>query len=294
MVLRSQSLATKKKRPLDLPDFERPPLVEVVLGVQFSELTGYRTFHAGLLWDSAFRAEFKKCVERPPLDRVFETFGSAKPAQPRLQLLSVPGPPVPRLWFINPDETELIQVQADRFLHNWRRRQDNPDYPRYEPIRQRFFNELTELKAFVEKEEIGSIEPNQCEITYVNHIEISDDMSPSSQLHRIFDFWDLFGSDSDRSGGLLPEFEDGRFSLRFVITDPKSTDPRGRLHIAAEPAIGPDDRSILRLNLTARGSPSSPTFEAVADFLDLGRDAIVRAFTAITTAEMHELWRRIK
>ena len=89
-------------------------------------------------------------------------------------------------------------------------------------------------------------------------------------------------------------FEDGRFLLRFVIKDPESGEPRGRLHIEAQPAINEDNTPIIRLNLTARGNPTAPTPQGVADVLDIGRDAIVRGFTAITTSEMHEHWGRTK
>ena len=37
-------------RPEDLPDFRDPPLVEVVLGVQFATVAGFGSVHAGLLW----------------------------------------------------------------------------------------------------------------------------------------------------------------------------------------------------------------------------------------------------
>lgn len=294
MASSAQTSVEGKDRPADLPDFKRPPLIEVVLGVQFSELRDYRTHHVGALWNSKFRDQFPTCVERPPLSATFETFGSTQPIQPRLQILEVPGPTVLRQWFINSDETELIQIQADRFLHNWRRKEDNPLYPRYELIREKFFKELAKLESFFQEEDIGSIEPNQCEITYVNHISLSDKSDPRLQFHRIFRFWNSFDREPAQQGERLPVFEDGRFHLRFVIKDPESGEPRGRLHIEAQPAIKDDDTQIITLNVTARGSPASPTFPGVADFLDIGRDAIVRGFTAITTSEMHEHWELIK
>ena len=126
MVSSPQQSIAKKDRPVDLPEFEKPPVVEVVLGIQFSELRRYRTFHAGLLWGEKFRkAGFPKCVERPSLDPAFETFGAPGRNESRLQLIQMPGPEVPRLWFINHDETELVQIQSDRFLHNWRKSQGN-------------------------------------------------------------------------------------------------------------------------------------------------------------------------
>ena len=187
------SSIARTTRPADLPDFKNPPLAEVVLGVQFSDLTGYRTQHAGLLWERHFRRDFPECVERPPIEAVFETFGAVSVGPPSLkvQVLEAPGPIIPRLWFINDDNTELIQMQADRFLHNWRSEQKAP-YPRYEPIREHFFQELEIVESFLDGEKIGSLEPNQCEVTYVNHIALADGTDPWTQLHRIFGVWQSF------------------------------------------------------------------------------------------------------
>jgi hypothetical protein len=48
----------------------------------------------------------------------------------------------------------------------------------------------------------------------------------------------------------------------------------------------------LRLSLTARGRPQQEGTAGVLQFLDLGREYVVRTFAAITTSEMHEVWRR--
>lgn len=116
----------------------------------------------------------------------------------------------------------------------------------------------------------------------------------SLQLSRIFSFWGLVQSSANPSSAHEAELERGQFILSFVISDRNSREPLGRLHIEAEPAIETDDFPIVRLTLTARGSPISPTLQGVADFLDLGRETIVRAFTAVTTEEMHNIWGRIK
>jgi uncharacterized protein (TIGR04255 family) len=294
MTSRLQPPVVGAERPADLPDFERPPVVEVVLGVQFTELTAYRTWHAGLLWDSTFRAHFPRCVEQPPLDPLFETFGSQKPARNLLRIQQMSGPIVPRLWFVSHDESDLIQFQSDRFLHNWRRFQQDTRYPRYEPVRERFFEEISDVMSFLNNNEIGLLEPNQCEITYVNHIKLNDGGDPRLDFWRIFTFFGPFQSNTNPDSAHETQLEDGRFAIRFVIFERHNKQPLGRLHIVAEPAVETDDTPIVRLSLTARGSPISPTLQGVADFLDVGRESIVRTFAAITTEEMHKIWGRIR
>lgn len=201
---------------------------------------------------------------------------------------------MPRLWFVNSDDTELVQFQADRSVHNWRKvASNNSEYPRYEVIKDRFFKELRLLNGFLDQESIGNIEPNQCEVTYVNHIMTNDnnniwnrpDMALRILLH-------TSGNDSDRAAR-LPRMEDTRHSARYVIENSEGG-PLGRLIVTSQPAIGADQRPVLRLDLTARGAPAEATFDAVSNFFDVGRETIVRGFTAITTPDMHKRWHRVK
>jgi hypothetical protein len=46
------------------------------------------------------------------------------------------------------------------------------------------------------------------------------------------------------------------------------------------------------MNLTARGRPDEESIEGALRFLDIGREWIVRGFAAVTTPEMHAIWRR--
>jgi uncharacterized protein (TIGR04255 family) len=107
-------------RPADLPDFDEPPVVETVLSVQFDPLTEMRTAHLGLFWNE-FRTDFPKTAERPPLGRIFEQFPETPRTRLGLELQSYENPPVPRLCFVTAQGNEMIQVQSDRFIRNWRK-----------------------------------------------------------------------------------------------------------------------------------------------------------------------------
>lgn len=275
-------------RPADLPDYERPPLVEVVLGVQFAELQGYRTVHTGLLWADKFREAYPRFVEQPPLNPTFEVFGPRTTA-PQFELKPMPGPLVPRLWFMNNQETELVQIQANRFVRNWRKVGEGEKYPRYERLRERFFSELEEIDAFFRNQDIGAIHPNQCEITYVNRLELEGHdlrTRPGAAL----ELFSRQGLRPSRHGGSSPEPEDCNLSARYVLKDANG-EPHGRLLIALQPW---SNEPVLRLDLTVRGAPATADFDAVGDFLDKGRSAIVHCFTAITTEQMHKKWGRVQ
>ena len=87
----------------------------------------------------------------------------------------LPGRLPSRLWFYNEAETELVQVQPDRFIFNWKRGLVAAAYPHYEKIRPSFEAQSAHFREFVTSNGLGEIEIKQCEITYINHIESESD-----------------------------------------------------------------------------------------------------------------------
>lgn len=274
-------------RPLDLPDFGEPPVTEVVLSVQFERLPGFRMAHIGLLWEQ-FRHDFPKLEEHPLLEPVVESFESEMPAPIKgFRIRAFETPPLARAWFLNDAGTQLIQVQPDRFIHNWRKVHDQEVYPRYEAIRDAFTEELERFSKFVELEGLGSLQFNQCEVTYVNHINSGSIWTKHAELPKIVRFW------NDLEDLFLPEPDDVSFNVRHIIRGLDGI-PAGRLYISLQPGWRIDDKTPLYvLELTARGAPRAPGITGVTTFLDIGREWIVRGFAAITTPKMHSTWRRI-
>ena len=174
-------------------------------------------------------------------------------------------------------------MQRDRFIRNWRRTDDRPDYPRYKNLRTTFVADWMTLEGFVTDELSTTVQPNQCEVTYVNIIETSD----PSRLDRIL------ACISESNGNELlgsPESEEVR--LRYVLKD-EADKPWGRLHVTASPAIRSNDSEVVvRVSLTARGAPPSQDAEGAMTALDRAHEAVVRGFTSITTPEMHTVWGR--
>lgn len=274
-----------KVRPLDLPDFARPPLTEVAIGVQFDSIANFLSPHLGLIWQR-FRDEFPLLEEHPPLPPSFETFGPNPQFMPAINFQVLTGIQTPRAFFVDATRTRLLQIQKDRFLHNWRKAGEGDQYPRFERMVETFETNFLKYAAAVAAEGLSTPVPNQCEVTYINQIATSRDQSLSDLTH------DLFGQ---HTGSLalddLGKPEDLRFLLRYVLRDP-SNNPIGRMMAVAEPAMLADGSIILQFTLTARGRPTSPEIGSVIEFLERGRMSIVRAFTHLTTKKMHEVWER--
>ena len=160
-----------------LPEFGRPPLNEIFLGVQFATPQFYSPALVTEVW-SLYRSRFSRSEVQGPIGPRFETFGGPSMANaPGFQILGAP--PAPRYWFLTPDGNELVQFQTDRLLHNWRQVDGAPaaKYPRFPNVLGAFASELNAFADYVVKHgEALSI--NQAELTYVNRIYEASDRMP--------------------------------------------------------------------------------------------------------------------
>lgn len=267
-------------RPAHLPDFDDPPVVETVLSVQFDPLPSVQAAHLGLLWNE-YRSSFPKTEERPPLEPVIEQFPESLTTRVGLKLQALESMPIPRIWFTNEQEGEMIQVQNDRFIKNWRKPGDGYRYPHYdETVRPHFDRDFGIFVAFLENNRLGTPRVNQCEVTYVNHILAGDGWTGYGEIDRIFTFWRP--PEQSPPGAV----EDVRLHSRFVIPGAAGR-PIGRLHVDVQPGVRTSDHHPMYvMHLTARGIVGDGV-----DFLDVGREWIVTTFKNLTTESMHRLWR---
>ena len=268
------------------PEYDLPPVIEVVLSLQFEPLSELAAPQFGLLW-SQFRNEFPRIEEHLPIAPVIETFDVPPKDRLGMRVEMSEVPLLPRMWFLNAAGTELIQVQRDRFIHNWRKTDLDQTYPRYEYIRERFRSELSVFTQFLTSEGINKFAINQVEVTYINHIAAGDVWHDHSELHKVISPWPASYSDT-----FLTQIEDGNILMRYRIADDAGA-PIGRLNVELQSGYRKSDHvPIFVLNLTARGKPQGKGIEGAFSFLDIGREWIVRGFTSITTQEMHRIWRR--
>jgi uncharacterized protein (TIGR04255 family) len=260
--------------------FERPPVIETVFGVQFQPLQKWQIPTFGLFW-ATIRDRYPQYTVAPPLETQIEDI-----SQPPRQMGGVafnifPGPPPPRCWFFNQSESQLIQVQPDRFIFNWKRGLVEAPYPHYESIRPILQKEWEHYCSFVASNALGKIDVRQCEVSYINHIEKGVEWKDFSELDSILTVW---------SGGVLNRTslkpEDINIGIRYRLPE-----RMGRLHVLCEPAIRTTDyKEVLQLTLTARGVPESPDSKNVFEWFDIAQGLVREAFVDLTTEKMHEIW----
>ena len=276
-------------RPSHLPEYENPPINEVVMGVQFATPNGYQQIYAGEVRD-LFKDKFPKVRELEPLLPTFETFGL--PQQQQMNFGFFAGMSHNRYWFLSADEAQLIQFQNDRFFHNWRKIGDgkNP-YPRFDEIILNFNDELNSLNSFFENHEAfgkNSLSINQCELTYINQINLSANDGQKIRAienNKEFSKWiKLFNFEK-------VDLDDFSFFYRKAL---KNEDNKyyGRFIFEISNSINKMNEPILVMNLTVRGTPrGSSTIDAEA-FLREARILIVNEFDQVTTSFAHKTWKR--
>jgi uncharacterized protein (TIGR04255 family) len=266
-----------------LPDFEDPPLIEVVHGVQFRPLN-LSIVHPGQFYQR-IADRYPRVETREPLAPMHEMFGPAAMApMQRIEFMSPAE--LPRAWFLTHDAAHIVQFQKDRLLFNWRRIKDGAAYPRYKPTMEEFGRIYQEYKDFSTKNNLGPITPDQVEMTYISHFIFGNSKNNSPDPASILRIWsNTLGSEWSNP------LEDVSFSTRYQIVGSDGA-PIGRLYANLTTLLQPSGRRLLQLELTARGAPQTPDWNGVAMFLDIAHDHIVRCFAGITTPAAHAAWRR--
>jgi len=257
------------------PSYKRPPVVETVLGVEFVPLGNWSIPHFGL-YCSKVRSALPKSEVKPV---IISTADGTVPLR-----IEVQQTPEARCWYIDPSGAELVQVQKDRFLFNWRQTASESQYPRYfDRVRPQFLSWWQTFLDFLKQEGLDQPEVLQCEVTYINHIPKGDRWEVAADWHNVFTVCGDF-----REEKFLPAPESRRFAFNYQM--PNSM---GGLNVTATRAIRTSDsKEIIHFQLSAKGKPASSDIKGICAWLDAGHDFVVKGFPELTKPEMHKLWGR--
>lgn len=259
------------------PHYQHPPVIEVVCGAQFEPMAGFTTAHLGKFWQR-LPEEFNKTQEAEPLVPVIEGFNNA-PLSIQVDASVFRSP---RVWFINDGGDRVVQVQRDRFLCNWRKIAEQHEYPRYDWVSARFFEQLAGFEQFV-LEAVG-VAPvaRQYELTYINHIPAGETWRSLGEISKILpDFgW------RSQAGRFLPVPERVEFQTSFLLPA-----RRGRLHLRVQSAERQlDGTPVLVVELTARGFGVDRI-----EWFNLGHEWIVKGFADLAGEGVQEaVWKKYK
>lgn len=264
-----------------LPKFDKPPVIEMVMGVEFADLPGLSVPYFGLFW-GLIRDKYPLCEVKEPKPSRIEVFeGQFK--QEITFNFPILGPPPVRCWYSNTEQTWLLQLQQDRFIQNWRKTASDKTYSHYRHVRDRFEKEFHRFQEFVRKQQLGPLQIRQCEVSYVNHIELEKEPGVAFELEEISPY-----ISAKKQGDFLPAPDGVTLNTSYVIPE-----NRGRLYIAAQKAFRHvDAKEILQITVSAKVIPASQGDSEILDALDLGHEWAARGFTDFTSDKMHRLWER--
>ncbi|MEW6380759.1 MAG: TIGR04255 family protein [bacterium] len=248
----------------DLPKYRNPPVVEVALGVFFEDIKSMKLPHSGVFWQK-IRKEFPRVTHADPLGILEDDITKL---------------PLPRVWFINEHETNLIQYQTNCFFFNWRKIPFAEKYPRYSTVKKAFERYHNLFIEFLHENNMGKISYKQCELTYVNHIPKDNIWNSPADINQIMR--DIIWTKNENR--FLPEPKSIQWFSIFSLPD-----DFGELKISLKHGKRiSDDYPLFILEISAKGLGGDRTPERISEWFDLAHEWIVNAFADITSDDMQK------
>lgn len=187
--------------------------------------------------------------------------------------------PMPRYWFIAGDDVNLIQVQKDALMLNWRRQ--GTDYPGYTRVKPAFDKCYTVFSDFVAAEFGAALGVDSCELTYVNVLEQSEFWSAPHDTGRIINSFGF--PDAGLRSADYPNFN---CSFGYQVASDL------RIDIAIRNAVSGKQPNLpaLIFEIKATGQPQPQTKSKADAWFDRAHAAASGRFLRLTTPEVQKLW----
>lgn len=243
--------------------YSEPPVVEAVLAFEYSQPPGVSVRDLVHVQDR-LPSTFTLYDQHHPLP---STIGGEdqNPAWPLM----------PRLWAYNENETLLVQLQGDRVVLNWRKRDGSPEYPGYDELRALLVDIWSRIETGHTERGLESPSPRIAEFTYFNEIRDQDGLMWTKALSPVDNHDALPGSTGlihfHMERPLLDEGHDENVTGEIVIDARKAS--------VSEPSILVIST---RMTILAGQQP--------LDRLDKAHLHSRVTFEAMTTPEAHIRW----
>jgi uncharacterized protein (TIGR04255 family) len=256
-----------------LPRFDKPPVVEVAIGVEFlalPALTIVPLVELRRIWKDIYPH-----IEERPAIRSAPPGGSPFPG---FNFEVGTGVPPIRIWLLNENRSELLQVQNDRLVLNWRANFGST-YPHYHQLEPRFLANWYRFEKAIADGELGELQPITAEVTYINRFALEDDET-------LFDALSIFVPDAP-FGKAAPSIQ---LSVDIIASD--GSTKFGEQTISA--AHSRDEEKEVQLMSVTRVGFFLAEDQPIENALRRAHAIAVASFADVTTAEMHQRWERIQ
>lgn len=260
-----------------LPDYERPPVTEVVASIQFLPIPNFGMGEAVAV--AREFPEWEVVDVLPALEPIVET-GPGHVASQGLRF-GFGSPPV-RLLLSSDHGRWLAQVQQDRIAAHERILESRPSFRNVAPKLKEVAQKAS--KALDRELLDEPYRPELVEVIYENRIVSGSGWNGLSDIASVVR---ILNTDAGQGWYATPEQSQIAFS--YALLD--GEDFKGRLRVIVEPGIQPDGTPSLQLRLISRRIVHD---DAVDDVLEACHADIVNGFTAVTTEKMHDVWGRYR
>ncbi len=250
--------------------YETPPIDEIVCGIRFNPIKALRSVHFGILWQK-FRSDFPKVEDQILVAPV-----------PSEELNNPDKPPLPRVWFIHKNENDLVQIQRNRFLHNWRKRQSDDEYPGFGKVIENFERYLSRFQEFLVEENLGNLVVRQYELTYIDLIPKGQGWENHGDLEKVFP------NLVSLTGQSIHSIDVRDVNLQIVFALPNDL---GQLRLAIRTAERISDKqALIHIEFNAH---SNRPHEPLRGWFDAAHNAVIKLFSDLVSNEIQDnLWGR--
>jgi uncharacterized protein (TIGR04255 family) len=252
--------------------FARPPINEVGIGEVFVPRQDLLVPHFGRFWER-IREKYPGCGHAAPVVL----------APGPVVIDQASGAPLPRVWFLTPDGSQLVQLQQDRIHVNWRATTPQSEYVRFPAIREEFERVSKLFDEFLVEETKQERVLRRFELTYINIIPQGQGWHSYGELGKVFRDFKWTGRNR-----FLPS--PNRVAMRIEFSLP---DNYGTLAVAINPArLVEGNADVIQMEITAT-SGSAPSASR-QDWLDVAHHWVVEGFKDLTTPSMHkDVWQLV-
>jgi len=271
--------------PKERITYKLPPIIEVAISVQFEIPHGLNLAHIGAFWFS-LKDQYETVKIAPAINIPTENYAGKSWLPPSIEL-SFTDEPDCRLQMASHNGEWLCQIQKDRFVINWRKR--DGDYPRYDETLRRFLMGWNQWNSFVVGLKFEPLNVLSWEIAYVNRVPRGPLWTTPSDWPKIFPgLW----------GGEFVSPDDGVLKGIHGQWVWESVEQKARLYVEPKPAqsSGKIQEDYLHLYLTARGLVDSESGNDLQKMLEAGinygHDWIVSTFDRIASDTAKQHWER--
>jgi uncharacterized protein (TIGR04255 family) len=196
-------------------------------------------------------------------------------------------PPLRRVFYCTEPANYLVQIQSNRFLHNWRKLEESDDYPRFPDAYSRFTERWSDFRSFLKNSELAAPTVQLFELTYVNMIGGHGAIFPRD----VWRFMNFYKATPQTASGADPR------ALQLTISWPLEGGKAGRLTMNLKHGVRTTEpreeaEPLMVVEFTALGMADKKG-DNMEEWFKAAHDAIVHTFTALTTEEGHRIWGRI-